>query len=139
MQHQTPQFIDIEDKVVGPFTWKQALYLGGGLGAVFLLYKFLPFLLFLIFASPVVALVGALAFYKHNNKPFATLLEAIVKYALNTRLYLWRHRKPSDVLREKQSIEAPEKVAKTNPASGLSSSKLKDLSWSLEVKKEDQI
>jgi hypothetical protein len=139
MQHQTPQFIDIEDKVVGPFTFRQAIYIGGGLGALFLLYRFLPFFLFLVFSIPVVALVGALAFYKHNNKPFSTLLEAVIKYFSGSRLYLWRHRKPEDIQREKESIKVPEKKQAINPAAGLSSSKLKNLSWSLEVKDEDAV
>ena len=32
MQFQVPQFLDVEDKIVGPFTIKQFIYLAGGVG-----------------------------------------------------------------------------------------------------------
>ncbi len=137
MQHQTPQFIDIEDKVVGPFTVKQFIYLIAGGGAAFLLFRFLPFFLFLVVATPIVSLFLALAFYKHNERPFVHLVESVFKYLVNTRLYLWRHRKPTDVAREQASVQAPQKTKVVNSGAGMGSSKLKDLSWNLEVKKED--
>ena len=134
MQHQTPQFIEIEDKVVGPFTIRQFLYLAGGAGAFFLLYRFLPFFLFLVFGTIVAAFAGGLAFYRYNERPFIELVESAFKYIVNSRLYLWRHRKPEDIKREQESIAIPQKNQVLNPSAGLSSSRLKDLSWNLEVK-----
>ena len=32
MRFEVPQFIEIEDKIFGPFTWKQFVYLAGGVG-----------------------------------------------------------------------------------------------------------
>lgn len=138
MQHQTPQFIDIEDKVVGPLTLKQAIYIGGGLGALFLLFRFLPFFLFLVLGTLVVGLVAALAFYRFNNKPFSHMLESGFKYLVNSRLYLWRHTS-DNVSSKNQSPMPPQKPAEINPAMGLGSSRLKNLSWNLEVAKEDEI
>ena len=133
MQYQTPQFIDIEDKVVGPFTIWQFVYLAGGVGLCAIMYRFFPFFIFLILATPVVALAGALAFYRHNDQPFITLLESAVRYFFGSRLYLWRHRKPEEIAREVNSIEAPIKEKPVNPSVGLGTSKLRDLSWGLEV------
>ena len=45
MQFQVPQFIEIEDKIFGPLTFKQFIYLAGGGGLCFLLYTILPFFL----------------------------------------------------------------------------------------------
>jgi hypothetical protein len=42
MRFQVPQFIEVEDKIFGPLTVKQFIYLAGGAGLVFILYHFLP-------------------------------------------------------------------------------------------------
>lgn len=139
MQYQTPQFIDIEDRVVGPFTIRQFIYIAGGIGLSALMFVFLPFFLFLILATPVIALTGALAFYRYNDRPFIELLESAFNYLTKSKLYLWRHRKPADVNRDLNTIEAPVKNQLVNPTIGLGSSKLKDISWSLEVKDDNQV
>lgn len=137
MQYQTPQFINIEDKVIGPFTIKQFFYIAGGIGLCALMYRFLPFFLFLILATPIIALSGALAFYRHNDRPFIEILEAGFNYLTRSRMYLWRHRKPADITKELNAVEAPTKQQPINPSVGLSSSKLRDLSWGLEVKEDE--
>ncbi len=138
MQHQTPQFIDIEDKVIGPFTIRQFIYLAGGAGLTFILYRFLPFFFFLLLATPVVVLSVSLAFYRHNNRPFSKLLEHGFRYLYNSRLYLWRHRDPEQIQKERETVKVPAKNPITNPGSSLSVSKLKDLSWNLEVQDENK-
>jgi len=136
MQHQTPQFIEIEDKVVGPFTIRQFIYLAGGAGTLFILYRFLPFFIFLILGTIVAAFSGGLAFYKYNEQPFIKLVESAFKYITTSRLYLWRHREAKEIRKEQAIVDIPQKNQAINPAAGLSSSKLKDLSWNLEVKDE---
>jgi len=42
MQYQVPQFIEIEDKIFGPLTLKQFLYLAGGGGLCLLFFTLLP-------------------------------------------------------------------------------------------------
>ena len=39
MQFKVPQFLDIEDKIFGPFTFKEFVYLAGGAGLCFILYR----------------------------------------------------------------------------------------------------
>ncbi len=90
MRFEVPQFIEIEDKIFGPLTWRQFLYLGGGVGAAVVIFLMLPFILFAIFGIPIAVLAGALAFYPVNNRPFSFFLEAIINYVTGDRLYLWR-------------------------------------------------
>jgi hypothetical protein len=90
MRFEVPQFIDIEDKIFGPFTWKQFVYLIGGAGACFLLFVTLPFVLFVVAAAPIIALAAGLAFYQVNNRPFVVVLEAFFGYFTGARLYLWQ-------------------------------------------------
>ena len=43
MQFQVPQFIEIEDKIFGPLTFKQFIYLAGGVGASIVLWLYIPY------------------------------------------------------------------------------------------------
>jgi len=92
MQFNVPQFIEVEDKIIGPLTLKQFLYIGGGAGLLFMLWFFLKLAPFLIIAIPVVVICGALAFYKVNGRPFIAFLGSWIKYLRKPRLYLWRRK-----------------------------------------------
>ncbi|MCI5108679.1 MAG: PrgI family protein [Candidatus Pacebacteria bacterium] len=131
MKFQVPQFIDFEDKIFGPLTLKQFIYVAGSLGIGVVLFSFLPRFLAIIFSVPVVIFGAALAFYRINNKPFIEMVEAFFRYSLNKKLYIWDKK-------EKQAKERKEK--KTNlglSVPKLSDSKLKDLTWSLDVKEQN--
>jgi hypothetical protein len=90
MRFEVPQFIEIEDKIFGPLTWRQFLYLGGGLGMAVAIFLTLPLLVGIFIGIPLALLAGALAFYPVNNRPFSFFLEAVVNYLKGQRLYLWR-------------------------------------------------
>ena len=91
MRFEVPQFIEIEDKVVGPLTWKQFIYLAGGLGMLLILF-FAPIskIFFVFFGLPVAGLAAFLAFHKINNRPFSVFLESFVNYTTRKKLYLWK-------------------------------------------------
>ncbi len=127
MQFRVPQFIDIEDKIFGPFTFKQFIYLIGGGGIVFILLKVLPIYLAIPLSIPVAAFALALTYYRVNNKPFVSILESFMKYQMSNKLYIWKHRKQS------ATAAASEPDAPATLLPSLTSSKLKDLSWSLDV------
>lgn len=92
MQFEVPQFIEVEDKIFGPLTWRQFLYVGGGVGMGVVLFFTAPFFVFLLVGLPIGLLAGALAFYPVNNRPFSFFLEAIINYFQGTKLYLWRQK-----------------------------------------------
>lgn len=123
-----PQFIEIEDRVVGPLTLKQFLYVAGGAGICVVFFVYIPFIYAFILSAPVVALVAALAFYRVNGKPFIEVLEAGFNYYTGAKLFLWRH--------EQKTIEAqqaPEPVVRAPKAARLTTGKLSELAWSLDV------
>ena len=131
MQFKVPQFLDIEDKIFGPFTFREFIYLAGGAGLCFIIYKFLG----IIWGGVPIILVGgfslALAFYRPNNKPFINMVEASLKYVVQDKLYIWQRRK---VLKEdKQESKKAGEIVLANRGPRLSGSKLKDLAWSLDV------
>lgn len=92
MRFEVPQFIEIEDKIFGPLTWKQFVYVAGGSGLVAVLFFFTPFLIFVLLGVPVAAITFLLSFYPVNNRPFAIFLESAVSYVKGVKLYLWRKR-----------------------------------------------
>lgn len=127
MQFKVPQFIDIEDKVFGPFTFQQFAYLAGGAGFVYLSFKVLPILIALVVAPIFAALALALTFFKYNDKPFINVLQSSIQFYTRSRLYLWRKQYPTT---PKSAV--PEAQASIERAA-LTESKLKTLSWSLDV------
>ncbi len=92
MRFEVPQFIDIEDKIFGPLTWRQFLYLGGGIGMGVVLFLTAHILVFLFIGLPLAVAAGALAFFPVNNRPFIFFLESIFNYLMSSKLYLWRHK-----------------------------------------------
>jgi hypothetical protein len=127
VQYQVPQFIEIEDKIFGPLTFKQFVYLVGGGGMSFIAYRFLPGFISIFIILPLLSLSLALAFYKVNNKPFLDVIQSAVKFFLTSKLYIWKKeaRKP-----EAQAVGAGvPKLAVPR----LSQSKLRELTWNLDI------
>lgn len=127
MKFQVPQFIDVEDKIIGPLTFRQFVYLAGGAGGSFVLYQFLPILLAIPLILMMIALSVALAFYKVNSKPFIYIMEAAFRYASASKLYLWKKENKKPVAKSEDSSEETLYVPR------LSDSKLRDIAWSLDV------
>ena len=130
MQFKVPQFLYIEDKLFGPFTFKEFVYLAGGAGMIFVLYKLLPLWIAIIPMAAVALLSGLLTFYRINNKPFIYYLQAGVNYAISSKLFVWKQRLV------KHSDKQPEEniqIQTTTIVPVVSESKLKDLSWSLDI------
>lgn len=131
MQYQVPQFIEIEDKIIGPLTLKQFLYLAGGAGASVAMFLYIPSkIIAILLIIPMAAFSLALAFYKLNGKPFVEIVQASFFYILGDKLYLWKKvdKKPeAKVINSLQNTNSILKVPK------MSDSKLKDLTWSLDI------
>jgi len=132
MQFQVPQFLDVEDKIIGPFTVKQFIYLAGGVGFGYMCGRFIPYIGWLLGAG-MVALGASLAFYKYNSKPFIYIIEAGFNYYKSVRMFVWRRR-------EKEAEKALDlnNYKPVKHASGLlankAGSKLSDLTWGIDVK-----
>ena len=134
-QYQVPQFIEVEDKIFGPLTLKQFIYLAGGGGLCLLFFTIFPLWLTVLLGLPVAAFSAALAFYQINGRPLINALEHGFSYFFGTKLYLWKQR-------SERPITAGPTANNQQPATTLprlSQSKLKDLSWSLNIKDRVQM
>jgi hypothetical protein len=131
MRYQIPQFINIEDKVFGPFSFKQFIYLGGSAGIAFMLWRALPTFIAIPLIVVVAGLGLTLAFYKVNDRPFIHLLQSLFVYMFRSKIYLWRKQPPKP--QKKSPLDKKDGADQPDTTPRLSESKLKELSWSLDV------
>ncbi len=132
MRYQVPQFIEFDSKIIGPLTFKQFIYILGGIGGTYIIYKIFGIFPGILLMLVLWALAGSLAFVKVNNKSFVDVLAAGFSYMTRSKLYIWK--------KIDKPVTAEEQVQKTDTADSflapsLSQSRLKDLAWSLDVNK----
>ncbi|KKW42982.1 MAG: hypothetical protein UY93_C0006G0003 [Parcubacteria group bacterium GW2011_GWA1_56_13] len=134
-QYQVPQFIEVEDKIFGPLTLKQFIYLAGGGGLCLLMFSLLPIYLTVLLGIPVMALSAGLAFFSINGRPLIHAMEHAFGYFFGSKLYLWKQRQ--QVQQTTSTTNQGQKPINL-PVPKLSESKLRDLSWSLNIKDRTQ-
>jgi len=89
-QFQIPQFIEVENKIVGPLTLKQFLYLAAAAGLSFIFYFILEFWLWLLVTAILGAIAVSLAFIKYNGQPLPRMIWAAFSFFWRPRFYLWQ-------------------------------------------------
>jgi hypothetical protein len=113
MRFNVPKYIDIEDKIFGPLTFKQFVYLigGGGLSVV-ILWLSPSTIISIPLIVLVVAFSLALAFWDYNSKPFIYTVKAVFRYLTNSRTYVWKRREhpQKDGEQLKKELEQIEKI-----------------------------
>lgn len=129
MRFEVPQFINVEDKLFGPFTFKQSIYLVGGGGIIYLIYRLLPTFVVVFLALPIAAFTLALVFYKPNGRPFINMVESWILYMFTEKFYLWKQKDSSQRPQEVQEVPQQEPVQNQS----LQQQKISDLAWSLDI------
>src|SRR3989344_1480039 len=142
MEYQVPQFIEVEDKIVGPLTLRQFIYVAGAVGICVVFFVSLSFVFAFLLSAPIVALATALAFYKVNGKPFIEVLEAGFNYYTGAKLFLWKHGEPTEK-EKKATVESDAAAVKeaSLPQHGtpkLTRGRLSELAWPLDVQQPAQ-
>ena len=103
MLFNVPQYIEIEDKIAGPLTAKQLLWMFG-MGAVLLiLWGILELTYFIISAIPVVLIFCALAFYRPHGQPLIKFIVWGILFAFQPKTYIWRRDYEKKSKKEKES------------------------------------
>ena len=130
-QFSVPQFIEVEDKIFGPLTLKQFIYLLGGGAAAFIIYVLGGMIGLFILGVPILALALALAFYKINGQPFINIASSAVSHYTKSKLYIWKRREV-----KKEGTQKAPAIEQKLVLPKIAGSKLKDLAWSLDVKEK---
>jgi len=105
-EYTVPQDVEAEDKLLGPFSFRQFLYLivmVAGIGVAWLLGNML--LPLAIIPLPVIIIFGALALPIRKDQPMETYLVALVNFYLKPHKRLWTAGQPESTIQ----ISAPKK------------------------------
>ncbi|MBI2055434.1 MAG: PrgI family protein [Candidatus Sungbacteria bacterium] len=136
-QFQVPQFINVEDRIIGPLTIKQFLYSLGAAGVGLVGWRFLYLPLFILLALPVILLLLAMAFGKIDERPFPVVFINAINYIVKPRLYIWKKTHAEKKTLGHRLPPGVRPAAEENPIVALgklSENKLSDLAWSLDIK-----
>ncbi len=112
MQYQVPQFIETEDKVVGPFSLRQFAYVGVAALITGVCYFLLQTWLFAIVAIILLGSSLALSFIKINGRPVTKVIFSAFNFYWHPQTYVWKpdhpveQRHTAPVVREMAPIEA---------------------------------
>jgi len=90
MQFQVPQFIETEDKIIGPLTLLQFLYIGGAGIIVAVLFFVLNFSLWIVTAIFFGGVGVGLAFGKVNGRPITIYLTALIDSIWKPKVYVYK-------------------------------------------------
>ncbi|MBI3291147.1 PrgI family protein [Candidatus Falkowbacteria bacterium] len=89
-QFVVPQFIDVEDKIIGPITVRQFIILLTGGGLCFVAYKLSDFALFVIETVIILLITFVIAFIKINGRPIHYFLLNLFETLRRPRLRVWQ-------------------------------------------------
>lgn len=91
-QFQVPQFIETEDKVVGPLTWRQFAYIAGaGIVSVILFLLLTPLVWFML-TLVIAAVALPIAFVPVNGRPMVVFLRALFDNIWRPKIYVFQPR-----------------------------------------------
>ena len=91
-QFTVPQFIDVEDKIIGPITTRQFLIILTAFVISAVSYKIFDFSLFLVITIFVMSTAGIFAFLKINSMPFHYFILNFIQTLKKPKLRVWNNK-----------------------------------------------
>ncbi|MFH1866855.1 MAG: hypothetical protein ABIJ81_02105 [Patescibacteria group bacterium] len=126
-QFVVPQFIDVEDKIIGPITTRQFLIiLAGGL-LLFIEYKIARFGIFIIEAIITLMLVAGFSFLKVNGMALHFFVINLLQRFQRPSLRIWRKTVSSTELKKNTDTEPVVSLPASVARVSLSHSRLREL------------
>ncbi len=123
-QFIVPQFIDVEDKIIGPITTRQFIIMIVALIFLVVAYKLFDLSLFILTALLVAGLVALFGFYKVNGRPFHHFLSAACQAAVKPNLRIWNKASPESMGENEATVKTP---TRTLPVRHVSRTRLAEL------------
>ena len=104
-QYVVPQFIDVEDKIVGPLSVRQFIILVVGVLLEVTFYKIFRLIPFVLVGIPTFVITATFAFIKINGMPFHFFLLNLIQSLRKPKLRVWD--KKLNTAEVKQGMIAP--------------------------------
>lgn len=127
-QFVVPQFIDVEDKILGPITTRQFLILLSSSLILFIAYKLADTALFIFLLAIIGGSSLVIAFVKINGQPFHYFLLNIFQTLRRPSLRIWNKTFSSQELKEFMEGGKVEVVETVKEMKRLSYNRIRDLS-----------
>lgn len=122
-----PQFIDKEDKILGPITVRQFLISLATVFVLFILYKLLKFVYFIPTALFTVGLGGTFGFVKVNGQPFHVFFLNFLQTSIRPNLRVWDKTLSDAEIRPFLETPEEEEIARIHRKPAPSARHLRDL------------
>lgn len=90
MNFKIPQFLEVEDKILGPLTLKQSLYLAVALIITLFFWSYFKFWFFLLIGVPLAMFFVAMAFLKLNGRPFDKVIFSMTVFLIKPKTYTFQ-------------------------------------------------
>ncbi len=110
MEHTVPQFIEKEAKIVGPFTFKQFVYIGTAGGICLFLYFFIPLSAFIVVAIFLIGGALALIFLRIERTTLPVFIANFFVFLFKPKVYLWRKKTIPQIIYQKQETKIKAKM-----------------------------
>ncbi len=95
MQYQVPQFIDVEDRIFGPLTLRQFLYLAGAGAGSFFLFFLMTTKVWIGVTALFFVIAASLAFIKINGRTLPVMAGYVFRYFWLPKFYVWKYTAPN--------------------------------------------
>ena len=126
-QFVVPQFIDAEDKILGPLTARQFIIVMFMMLLEFAFFKLLSFTYFLMLGIPVFIIAIIFAFAKINGMPFHYFLLNLIQTIKKPHLRVWYKEHTTSELKAFINVKKPTLPSKPFRKAPMSSSRLQEL------------
>ncbi|MDP2708492.1 MAG: PrgI family protein [bacterium] len=133
-QFVVPQFIDVEDKIIGPVTTRQFVIMLAGCLVTAIFYKIFDFSFFVFSGLLTLVISGIFSFLKINGRPFHFFVLNLIQTLKRPRLRVWflgLAASAADYGAEKSNFTPP---ARPTPEKHYTASRLAELSLVVDTK-----
>lgn len=112
-----PQFLDVEDKIIGPVTVRQFIEMVIGAIFIAILYRLLYLPYFLVSGFVIFSITMIVAFAKINGQVFHIFMLNFFQTMVNPKLKIWRKRATlkeirDDLAKPKEEVSQSTKMLK---------------------------
>jgi hypothetical protein len=90
-QFTVPQFIDVEDKIIGPITVRQFIIILGACLVAVAVYRIFTFVAFILISLVVFGVAAIFAFVRVNGMPFHFFVLNFFQTLSRPTLRVWNH------------------------------------------------
>ncbi|MFH1233972.1 MAG: PrgI family protein [Patescibacteria group bacterium] len=90
-QFTVPQFIDVEDKIIGPVTARQFIIMLAMFLLVAIFYKIFDFSLCIVASILVISISCTFAFHRVNGRPFHFFILNFIQTLKRPNVRVWNH------------------------------------------------